>query len=322
MLSVPRFLCSLFLPGFLDSIMSTPRLDDATVGAFLRELEDVEATIQRVEFSDLPFANGSIVPLEIQNKPWAKDVTYRQITRTGRFALQRSYSSNVPMIDVLSQEFTQKVHKFAGGYWFSDDDIQAVVHTGTDLEQEKIAGVKEASEQEMNDLIAFGNPKIGMHGFLNDPNILYSFAPYKIDSSSTPVQILALLHDSVTSVVKLTKQIEKPDTVLFPVDQYHYLASTMISGALQTTILKQFLETSPYIKNIESINELAGAGADGTDLMYLYKRDKMKVKARIMQPLSFLQLERKGLGYERSAVFKFGGIVSYRPFSRHAVAGI
>jgi hypothetical protein len=298
------------------------RLDDATVGAFLRELEDIETQVQRVEYADLPFASGTIVPLEIQNKPWAREVTYRQITKTGRFALQRSYSSNVPMIDVLSEEFTQKVHKFAGGYWFSDDDIEAVVHTGMDLESEKVAGVKEASEQEMNELIAFGDPKIGMHGFLNDPNILYSFAPYKIDGSSTPMQILALLHDSVTAVVKLTKQVEKPDTMLLPVDQYHYLANTMVSDKLQVTLLKQFLETSPYIKDIESINELAGAGADGTDLMYIYRRDKNKVKARIMQALKFLNLERKGLGYERSAVFKYGGIVSYRPFSRHAVAGI
>lgn len=298
------------------------RLDDLTVGAFLRQLEDIETEVQRVEYSDLPFSSGTIVPLEIQNKPWAREVTYRQITKVGRFALQRSYSSNIPMIDVLSQEFSQKVHKFAAGYWFSDDDIEAVVHTGMDLEQEKVAGVKEASEQQMNLLIAFGDPKINMPGFLNDPNILYSFAPYQINSSATPTQILALLHDSVTAIVKLTKQVEKPDTLLLPVDQYHYLASTMISSQLQTTILKQFLDTSPYIKDIESINELTGAGADGSNLMYIYRRDKMKVKARVMQPLSFLSLERKGLGYERSAVFKYGGIVSYRPFSRHAISGI
>lgn len=298
------------------------RLDDMTVGAFQRQLEDIESQVQRIEFAELPFATGKIVPLDIQNKPHIRSVTYRQLTKVGRFALQRSYSSNVPMIDVLSEEFTQKTHKYAGGYWYSDDDIEAVVHTNMDLESEKVAGVKEASEQEMNELIAFGDPKLKMHGFLNDPNILWSYAPYGINSSATPFQILALLHDSVTAVVKLTKQVEKPNTMLLPVDQYHYLASTMVSTNLNTTILEQFLKTNPYIQDIEAVNELAGAGPEGLDMMKVYRRDTAKVKARITQPLTFKELQRKGLGYERPAVFKYGGIVSYRPYSRHAVVGI
>ena len=298
------------------------RLDTATVGAFARQLEDIEAEVQQIEYAELPFATGKIVPLDIQNKPHIQTVTYRQLRKVGRFALQRNYSSSVPMIDVLSEEFTQKTYKYAGGYWYSDDDIEAVVHTGMDLESEKAAGVKEASEQEMNNLIAFGNVKLGMCGFLNDPNILYSYAPYKISSASTPAQILALLHDTVTTVVVLTKQVEKPDTMLLPVNQYHYLANTVWSQNLQTTILEQFLKTSPYIKDIEPLNELAGAGPDGTDLMKVYRRDRNKVKARITQPLTWKELQRKGLGYERPAVFKYGGIVSYRPYSRHIVAGI
>lgn len=301
------------------------RLDAETVGVFLRQLEDIETEVQKVEYADLPFSNGNICPLDIQNKPHIRTVTYRQTNKVGRFALQRSYSSNLPMINTLAQEFTQKVHKWGAGYWFSDDDIEAVVATGMELESEQISGVKEASEQELNRLIAFGEPKLKLPGFLNHPDILYSFAPYQINSDRTAQEILALLHDSVTSVVKLTMQIEKPDTMLLPVDQYHYLANTIVVVDGQSTgqsIMKQFLETSPYIKDIEPINELAGAGIEGMDLVYIYRRDKSKVKARIMQPLTWKEMQRRGLGYERAAVFRFGGVVFYRPLSAHAVSGI
>ncbi len=302
--------------------MTEYRLDDATVGAFFRELELIETEVQQVEYADLPFASGKIVPLDIQNKPAKTSVTYRQTSKLGSFALQRNYSSALPMIEVLSEEFTQKVYKYAGGYWYSDDDILTASETGWDIESEKVSGVKEASEQLLNTLIAFGDSRIGMHGFLNDPNILYSYAPYTIDSNSETFQILALLHDTVTAVVKLTKQIEKPDTLILPVDQFHYLTTTMISDKLQLTLMEWFLKSSPYIKNVESINELAGAGDGGTDMMKVYRRDRSKVKFRITQPLTFLQMTRKGLGYERPAVLKAGGIVSYRPYSRHAVSGI
>jgi hypothetical protein len=307
---------------------SQARYDAETLGAYLRELEDIETEVQKVEYADLPFASGRVVPLDIQNKPWAQQVTYRQMNRVGSFALQRSYSSTVPMIELLSEEFTQKVYKYAGGYYFSDDDVIAFEHTGLDHEAEKIAGVREASEQQMNQLIAFGDKTTRMHGFLNNPDVLYSYSPLRLDSSSTPKQILAVLNDAVTAVVKLTNQVERPDTMLLPIDQFHYLGSTQVAeqnSSSSQTILKFFLESNPYIKDIEPINELSdvkGVANQPVDLMVVYKRDKSRIKARITQPLTFLQVERRKLGYERPAVFRYGGIVTYRPYSMHIVAGV
>lgn len=308
--------------------MTEARYDSETLGAYMRELEDIETQVQRVEYANMPFASGKIVPLDIQNKPWALTVTYRQLNRVGAFALQRSYSSAVPMIELLSEEFTQSVHKFAGGYYFSDDDVISYEHTGIDHESEKIAGVREAAEQKMNELIAFGDRRIGMHGFLNNPHVLYSYAPFRLDSGSTPKQLLALLNDSVTAVVKLTNQVEQPDTMLLPVDQYHYLISTPVAennSNSEQTILNFFLKSNPYIKNVEPVNELSqvpGIANGQVDLMVVYKRDPSRIKARVMQPLTFLQIEREKLGYERPAVFRYGGIVTYRPYSMHIIAGV
>jgi hypothetical protein len=301
---------------------STYRLDDATVGAFQRRLEVIEADIDREETAELPFADGRIVPLDIQNTPWAASTTYRRLSRVGFFKLVRSYFTDIPIINLLSEEFTQKVYKWAAAYYFSDDDIEASSRQDFNLESEDIAGVVESSRQKLNDLIAFGDKALGMAGFVNHPDAMHSYSPFKLNASSTPRQCLAVLTDAVTAIVEATQQVEKPNTLLLPLRQYNYLVSTPWSDQMGSSILKQFLENSPHIKDIEPLNELAGAGQDGLDIMMVYRRDKQKVKAKIMQPLTWLQMQRKGLGYERPAVLKYAGVVLRRPMSIHVVAGI
>jgi len=182
--------------------------------------------------------------------------------------------------------------------------------------------VVEVGRQLLNDLIAFGDKSLGLHGFVNHPDAMYSFSPFKLDSTSTPRQCLAVLSDAVSAVVEATQQVEKPDTLLLPLRQYNFLANGPWSDAMGNTILKQFLDTNPYIKDIEPLNELAGAGLDGLDIMQVYRRDRKRVKAQITQPLKWKELMRKGLGYERPAVMKYAGISLRRPMSMHIVAGI
>lgn len=298
------------------------RLDDATLGAFERQLEDIEADIDREEIADQPFADGRIVPLDIENKPWARTYTYRRVTRVGQWKLVRSYPTDIPMVNVLTQEFTNRVFKWAAGYWYSDDDIEASVKGDLNIEQEDIEAVVETGQQKLNELIAFGDRSLKMPGFLNHPDVMYSYSPFRLDSSSTGDQCLAVLNDAANAIVETTKQIEKPDTLLLPIRQFHYLSNARVGENLNTTILKQFLDTNAYIKNIQPLNELAGAGGDGLDIIVSYNRNRSKVKAKIYQELAWKELTRKGLGYERPATMKFAGLSVRRPMSIHIIAGI
>lgn len=299
------------------------RNDDASLGAFLRQLEHIESEVQREEFSELAFSDGKIVPLDIQNKPGIRTTTYRKITAVGQFKLHRNYSTEIPMVNLLSEEFTQTIHKWVGGYYISDDDIEAArLMQETSIEQEDIASVREAAMQQLNTLIAFGDADLNMPGFLNHPDVLHTFVSTPISSASTANQILALLNDAASAPVSLTNQVEKPDTVIMPLKQWNYLTTARIDNTLEKTLLKQFMENSPYIRNVEVVNECAGAGIDGTDVMVFYRRDKKKLKAMIFEDFQFKAMERKGLGYQRPAYFRYAGIRNYRPFACNIVAGI
>ena len=48
---------------------------------------------------------------------------------------------------------------------------------------------------------------------------------------------------------------------------------TPMSTSSDKTILKFFLENSPYIKQVEVWEQLANAGSGSTDLMFCYRKD-------------------------------------------------
>jgi len=301
----------------------TIRKDDATLGAFLRQLEDIETEVQREEYAELLFSDGKIVPLDIKNKPGVRTTTYRKISAIGSFRLVRSYSNDIPQINLLSEEFTQSIHRWGGSYFISDEDlIAARLGYEISIEQEDVSSVREAAMQKLNSLIATGDTDLGMPGLLNHPDVLRTYSTTKIDSTSTANQILALLNDAVTAVVNLTKQVEKPDTLLLPLRQWNYLTTTRVSDNLEMTLLKQFMNNSPYINAISVVNELASSGLGNTDSMIVFKRDPKKLKAMIYEDFQFLAMERKGFGYIRPAFFRYAGLRVYRPYSIHIIENI
>lgn len=305
------------------------RLDAAEVGAFLRKLEDVEKEVDRLEFPDQPFADGDIVPVETQNKPWAEFSVYHQVSHIGSFQLARDYTTTIPRIDVLFKEYRQEIYKWVAGYDYNEDDIAKVIRMGHNINIEKIYGVNESSRQELNELIAFGNPAINMPGFINHPAALRSWSPFALNATSTPIQALAVMNDAVNSVVKLTNKQEKPDTLLLPQSIYDYYNSLLIrdnnGGMIDRTVLEHFLAANKYITDIEGLTELEAdtlrdKGLGNNPIMMVYDRNLMKVKAKIYQPLTFIPPRPEGVdGFVRPAKFKYAGIQFRRPYSCHVV---
>jgi len=304
------------------------RLDSADVGAFLRQLEDIESQILRIEMPELPFAQGKIVPMVIENKPWAKTHTYREISHVGQFKLIRNYTNAVPLIDVLFREYTENIYKYGSGYDYSDDDIISVARMNESLDTEKIIGVTEAANQTINELVAFGDPETGMPGFVQHPNALRSVAAYPLNDSSTGIQALSVLNYTVNAMIKVTNRIEQPDTLLLPGSVGDYLNDSLLQSGTTTlpkTVLQHFLDKNKYIKNVEFLNELEAdalseRGLGDRPIMIAYKRDPRKVQVKIYQTLTFLEPRRKGLdGWLRPAKFKMAGVQLRRPYSVHIV---
>lgn len=307
------------------------KLDAYEVGVFEQQLEDLELEVEKLDFGRKNFASGIYVPIQTENKPWAKTYTYRRVTHVGHFQLARNYTNNIPRIDLLCDEVSRRIYKWISGYDYTEDDMLAVVRQGMGIDREKIEGVRESYEQTLNRLIAYGDEEAGMKGFVNNKSVLRSVAPYSLgSSSSTPKQALAVLNDTANAIVSYTNEIEEPDTLLMPTSMRNYYAQLMIetnngNAIVDKTVLQHFLDTNPYIKNVGGVRELEATnlrknGLGDRAVMMAYKRDPRKVRAKIYQPLTFLPTKQEGVdGRVRPCKFKFAGVEFKRPYSCHAV---
>jgi|GEM_PF-1921449 hypothetical protein len=301
------------------------RLDAPTVGAFERELEYKEATVIKRMLPEYSAASGKLFQIEELSIPWAERTSFTMIDGVGSFELDNGQTTNLPYVDMVGEEYSQRAFRYRSGYYFDETEIEATLHRGIPIEEQKIALVQQAYVETLNKLLLFGDKKTGNPGFVNHPAWLRSIAPYKLDGSVTnPNYILATLNAGVQGIKKATNTVIKPDTLLLPEDRFDYLMSQLrLNDFQENSVLNYFLNNNPSIRNIEPIQELENAGPNGEHIAIFYKRDPMCFKARItdaFRPRPLMNVNP--FQVYRAYAFKFSGIVVYVRYSCHVMIGV
>jgi len=112
------------------------------------------------------------------------------------------------------------------------------------------------------------------------------------------------------------------DTMLLPLVQYSYIASTPRSSTSDTTILEFFLKSNPFVKMVDWLNQLKDAGGAGIDYMVAYKRDPEVLQLRIPSDFEQLEPEKRNLEYIIDCLESFGGVEIYYPLCVSYGSGI
>ena len=106
-----------------------------------------------------------------------------------------------------------------------------------------------------------------------------------------------------------------PDTLLLPLEHFHLAATTKLATPSDKTALMYFLETSPYVKSVEWLEELNGAGSGSTDVIMAYKRDPRKLTLEVPQDFEQLPPQERGLEFVVPCHQRCGGVIVYKPLS-------
>lgn len=301
------------------------RLDAPMLGAFERELEMVESrTIQRL-LPGYKAAQGKLFQIEEQNQPGVETVTFKMINGVGEMELRSARSTNLPTVEPMGEEFTQRAYNYDVGYRLNETEIAANVMRGVPIEEQKIALVQQAYIEHLNKLLLFGDRKTGNPGFINHPAWLRMVAPSKLDSSTTTANaFLATLNAGGQAIKEATNRTVKPDTLILPERRYDFLTSqARLSELQEKSVLKFFLENNPSIQNIDYLPELEGAGPNGEDVAIFYKKDPMCFKARILdafRPRPLFQVNP--FEAYRAYSFKYLGFMVYIKYSACVMVGV
>lgn len=301
-------------------------LDAAGDIFFARQLEYVQAKVYEFEYP--PYKAFTLIPITYDIPAGAEFWTITAYQSVGRARVVESYADDLPEAGILGQQLTNKVVSIGTSYRYSHQEIRAAQFANIALPTRLALSARRANDQKINDLALNGDPATGLYGWLNNPNI--PTMPVPADGTGnttewvnkTPDQVLRDMNLIVNQIVVNSNEVEQPNTLVLPLAQYTYIASTPRSTTSDTTILNYFLMNNPYITRVEALPQLAGAGAGGSDIMLAYDRSEDKFVMGIAMPFTQYAPQERNLEFVIPCESRFGGVNIYYPLSMNIGEGI
>jgi hypothetical protein len=305
--------------------MTNVRLDANETAFFTRELESIKAKTYDIKYPELKARR--LFPVSFEAGPGAESIVYQQFDQIGMAKLIASYADDLPRADVVGREFTARVKSIGASFGYNIQEIRAAVKAGRPLQARKASAAKRAVSYLENKVAFFGDSATGLVGFLSHPNVTKTNAPNGVSGTATwatktPDEILKDMNDAANGIVTISKGMEIPDTMILPMAQYNYIKSTARSANSDKTILQYFLENNGYIKTVEWVSELLGAGASGKDCLVCYRKDPDALTLEIPQDFEQFPEEQRGLEYIVACHQRIGGVIVYYPLSVNILSGI
>lgn len=300
---------------------------DAGLGFVESTLTFVEAKVYETQYRHIVYQD--IVPVSNEAGEGATSVTYYSVDGATMGKFIGSNAIDVPLSDISTAQHIVPVELGAVGYKYSDEELRQAAMLNRPLPQMKANLTMRGYEEHAQSVCFTGDTTKGLEGLLNNTNVpaasVVNPGGGTAWSTKTAAQILFDINALFTQVFEVTKQVEKPDTLLLPTAQWSYIVSTPRSDNSDTTILQYVVQNSPYINSaddIKALPELVGAGAGATDRMMVYTKDIDKVVFHIPMPYRIEQPVRKTLGWEVPAVYKLSGVEFRFPLSAAYADGI
>lgn len=312
--------------------------EDASV-FFARELDYVKSQSYDVEYPE--FTALSLFPISSEVNPGAETVTYYSYDKTGLAKIISNYATDLPRADAKGKPTTAIIKSIGDSYGYSVQEMRASRMAGKSLDVRKAESARYQIEYLNNKIAWAGDEETGLMGVLSAGNDipLYTIPANGSDESSKPStlwkhkdykQILADINGMQAYTSKITKNVERPDTLVLPSDVYIDISTRQID-ATGYTIKRFVLENAPYLKEIVAASELqsdcpdTNPYADGENpqaVALLFKKDARKLT--IENPLPFYQypLQPQGLEVIVPCEARTAGAIIYYPLSLLIAPGV
>lgn len=299
---------------------------------FARELDYIKTQTYDVVYPEMTAL--SLFPISSEIPEGAETFTYYSYDRTGMAKIINNYATDLPRTDVKGKPVTGYVKSIGDSYGYSVQEMRASRMTGKRLDVRKGESARYAADYLVNKIAWMGNKENNLMGILSEENDIPKFvlSTVMVDGEEKTEfryknadQILEDINNMQKYVSQITKNVEKPDTLVLPAYVYIDLATRRIPDT-DTTILKFLMENAPYLKEIREANELQAESTDmnptGSNVALLYTNNEKKMTLEI--PMHFLQhtLQEEGLEIIIPCEERVAGMVIYYPLSALIAEGI
>lgn len=317
--------------------MNFDSAEDASV-FFARELDYIKTQSYDVEYPELTALK--IFPMSSEVDPGAETITYYSYDKTGMAKLISNYATDLPRADVKGKPTTAVIKSIGASYGYSIQEMRASRMAGKSLDVRKGESARYQIDRLTNTIAWAGDKDTGLMGVLSEDNDipLYVLPNSSGTSSSTKwadktaEEIMADINGMQKQVAAVTKNVERPDTLVLPSDVFIDISTRQIPNTGYT--VKRFIEeNAPYLKNIVSAAELQAdspetnpyateGGTGGKNVALLFKNDKRKLS--IENPMPFYQypVQPEGLEVIIPCEARTAGVMIYYPLSLLIAVGV
>jgi hypothetical protein len=297
---------------------------DAKYTAILqKELEYVKARTYDAVYP--AFKARMLIPVSNEADTGAETVTYRQWDAFGIANILSNYADDIELVDVLSEEFSQKVVGMALGYTYSIQELRRSAMAGAKLDQRKAAATRKGIEQRIENMGASGASEVGMTGIANNSNVNLVSPTTGTWASATGAQMVADMIKFESSIITTNLETFLPTTIVMDIASYRLFNGTRIStsGDTHTTAKEAFLKSAQSVTEVVSWNKLALADAAGTGPRAIcYTKSPEVLTLEIPQEFEQFPPQQKNLSFFVPAHARCGGVIVYYPIAMGYMDGL
>jgi hypothetical protein len=292
-------------------------LDAGESAFFKRQLEYIKRRTYDQKLKNLKAK--TLIPVSNEAPSAIGAITFRRFDAVGLAKIIADYAKDFPRVDIFGTEQTVKNHGIGASYGYNIQEIRRAQIANLRLNQRRAEAARRAIEEKSDNIAWNGDADYNIQGLIDYPGITEYTVPDPGEGTEwvnkTPLEILYDLNAIVTAIVDSTNGVEAPDTMIMPIEQFNLINDTPIGDNVDKTILQFFLSNSRFIKTVEWVVELAGAGAGGADRFMVYPRDDMHLTLEIPQPFEQFAPQQKGMEFEVMVHEETAGVIVYYPQS-------
>lgn len=267
----------------------------------------------------------TMFPVASNFAPWASDVAFRSMSRTGTAKIAADAAIDVPVVDIDMAELSYPARSVPMGFNYSDLELIRAQREGTRLDEKRAFAARQAIEEEFN-LIAFhGDDDAGLPGLFNNSDIgSGDAATGKWQTTATAAQIMADLTLLWTRYVAQNNGRERPNALALPPKAYARAAITPVNTYTTQTILDWLTKGGiPGVSQVYNCPDCASvSGMSSHDVAVLYTRDPMKLELKIPAEIKIFSPQAKGLGYHVPMYGRISGLHIFYPKSIYVLKGL
>jgi len=275
---------------------------------FNRALEFLTAKAYEVEYEVLPFRK--IFPVINQGGAGVKEITSEVYDFFAKAQIINQSGKDIPFVAGGGKEIKYPVIMWGIGASWTIAELQSFVvaqrngRARYSPEQIRQKAALRGIEEALNDQAFYGASGTGSYGFLNNPLIPIGSVDVGVSGgtdweSKTADEILADIAGLADSVFVGSKMRERPNKLLLPPSKWSQLKNRRLENR-DISILTYVLENSQYFTSetdIIPINELEGAGIDGSGRMICYNMNEDKVCCEIPLEAQSMPVQQQLFSY-------------------------